>query len=97
MYSIFMIMNYMSTTPILSFRETMESYMSHFSKDVYRKPYCRIQPYLVGMVLGYMIFKSLGRKIRFRWVNIIFKFLVAFSFLCFHIKADTGIFLSQVH
>ena len=76
-----MIINYMSTTPILSFRETMESYMSHFSKDVYRKPYCRIQPYLVGMVLGYMIFKSLGRKIRVRWVNIRFVFVLTFCLM----------------
>ena len=29
-----------------------------FSSLVYEKPYCRIAPYLVGMVLGYLLIHS---------------------------------------
>ena len=47
----------------------MENFLAHFNKDVYSKPYCRIQPYIVGMVLGYIILKRLGGKIRLKWVR----------------------------
>ena len=47
----------------------MESFYGHFNKDVYSKPYCRIQPYIVGMVLGYIILKQFGGKIRLKWVS----------------------------
>ncbi|XP_041453975.1 nose resistant to fluoxetine protein 6-like [Lytechinus variegatus] len=35
-----------------------------FSSIIYGKPYCRIPPYLVGMVLGYLMYKQGDRKIR---------------------------------
>ena len=47
----------------------MENFLAHFNKDVYSKPYCRIQPYIVGMVLGYIILKQFGGKIRLKWVS----------------------------
>ena len=55
---------------IFSFRATSRRDID-FIKHVYSKPYCRIQPYLVGMVLGYMTFKNLGRKIGLRWVSLL--------------------------
>ena len=42
---------------------------SDFSKMVYDKPYCRIQPYLIGMMLGYFMHKSYSGTRRPAWVS----------------------------
>ena len=36
---------------------------------IYSKPYCRIQPYLVGFILGYFIYKKCGEGRRPGWVS----------------------------
>ena len=37
--------------------------MEYF-KDIYLKPYCRISPYVMGMVLGYVLYKHFSKKIK---------------------------------
>ncbi|XP_076348472.1 O-acyltransferase like protein-like [Tachypleus tridentatus] len=39
-----------------------ETVVNNYSSMVYIKPYCRMGPYLVGMALGYILFRT-GRKI----------------------------------
>lgn len=34
-----------------------------YSSQIYAKPYCRIPPYLVGMILGYMMYRQGDRKL----------------------------------
>jgi hypothetical protein len=36
---------------------------------VYEKPYCRIQPYLIGMMLGYFMHKSYSGTRKPAWVS----------------------------
>ena len=36
------------------------------SNDIYIKPYCRISPYLVGLVLGYILYKKI--RFSFHWL-----------------------------
>ena len=36
----------------------------------YTKPYTRISTYLVGVVLGYIMFKLKGKKVKMHWVRI---------------------------
>ena len=38
--------------------------------DIYRKPYCRIPPYVMGMVLGYVLYKQFSKKFMLPWVGI---------------------------
>ncbi|XP_028406328.1 nose resistant to fluoxetine protein 6-like [Dendronephthya gigantea] len=35
-----------------------------FFKDVYVKPYCRIPPYVMGIVLGYVLFKHFSKEFK---------------------------------
>ena len=37
---------------------------------IYAKPYCRIPAYLVGMVLGYGLYKLKGKQIKINVVRI---------------------------
>ena len=39
---------------------------AHQSDDIYIKPYCRIAPYLVGLVLGYILYKKI--KFNIHWL-----------------------------
>ena len=50
----------------------MTSYLFSFSKyfsDVYTKPYCRIPPYVMGIVLGYVICKYFSKRFQLKWVR----------------------------
>jgi hypothetical protein len=38
--------------------------------DIYFKPYCRIPPYVMGLVLGYVLYKQFSRKFILPWVRI---------------------------
>ena len=38
-------------------------------KDTYTKPYCRIQPYIMGMVLGYLLYTHFGKDLKLQWVK----------------------------
>ena len=38
--------------------------------DFYVKPYNRCQPYLIGILIGYVIFKMKDKKIRIHWVRV---------------------------
>ena len=61
---------------------------SHEPDDIYIKPYCRIAPYIVGLVLGYLLHK----KVRFP-----FHFLVnSLMYLCLWLIA-AGCCLSTVY
>lgn len=40
-----------------------------FADVVYNKPYCRITPYLVGMALGYVLYKYPRKSLRIHWVS----------------------------
>ncbi|XP_030831493.1 nose resistant to fluoxetine protein 6 [Strongylocentrotus purpuratus] len=42
----------------------VEATGADFSSVIYGKPYCRIPPYLVGMILGYLMYKQGDRRIR---------------------------------
>ena len=35
-----------------------------FFKDIYVKPYCRIPPYVMGIVLGYVLFKHFSKEFK---------------------------------
>ena len=50
---------------------------------VYTKPWCRIQTYLVGMLLGYAIYNLEGRSIKLKKV-------ILFLFLCFVVVVVVG-------
>ena len=39
------------------------------NNDFYIKPYARFQPYLVGLLLGYVLFKLRGKKIHIPQVS----------------------------
>ncbi|XP_071491871.1 O-acyltransferase like protein-like [Diadema antillarum] len=47
----------------------------------YAKPYTRIQPYLVGMALGYIIFKLKGKKLKLNWGLMLVGWCVALATL----------------
>jgi hypothetical protein len=36
---------------------------------LYIKPYCRIHPYLVGLVVGYLVHKRMFRAKQLNWVS----------------------------
>nr|XP_054750888.1 nose resistant to fluoxetine protein 6-like [Lytechinus pictus] len=48
---------------------------------VYAKPYTRISTYLVGMVMGYIIFKLKGKKVKLRKIYVLTGWLVALGTL----------------
>ena len=37
------------------------------SEDIYIKPYCRIPPYVMGMVLGYVLYKHFAKEFKIQW------------------------------
>ena len=37
--------------------------------DIYYKPYCRIPPYVMGMVLGYVIYQYFSKDFKLSWVR----------------------------
>lgn len=51
---------------------------SEYMQYIYVKPYCRIQPYLVGFLLGYFMYKNYTVTRRPGWVSadISFKYKV---------------------
>jgi hypothetical protein len=38
-------------------------------KDIYIKPYCRIQPYIMGIVLGYLLYTHFSKELKLNWVR----------------------------
>ncbi|XP_071511439.1 nose resistant to fluoxetine protein 6-like [Diadema antillarum] len=48
-----------------------------FSSVIYSKPYCRIPPYLVGMLLGFLMYRQGDRKIRLKPVLVALGWTVA--------------------
>ncbi len=36
--------------------------------DYYTKPYIRAQPYLIGMMTGYFLWKLRGKELKLHWV-----------------------------
>ncbi|XP_028392822.1 nose resistant to fluoxetine protein 6-like [Dendronephthya gigantea] len=50
-----------------------------FTKMVYDKPYCRIQPYLIGMMLGYFIHKSYSGTRKPNWFFALIAWLAAIA------------------
>ena len=38
-------------------------------EDIYTKPYCRIQPYVMGMVLGYLLYTCFSKDLKLQWVR----------------------------
>ncbi|XP_028392817.1 nose resistant to fluoxetine protein 6-like isoform X2 [Dendronephthya gigantea] len=53
---------------------------AEFDKYVYNKPYCRIQPYLIGFVLGYAIYAKYRVPIRRRgWLLAVIGWSIAFA------------------
>ena len=43
--------------------------------DFYVKPYNRCQPYLIGILVGYVLFKMKDKKIRIPWVRALYVLL----------------------
>ena len=43
-----------------------ENFLEGF-KDSYTKPYCRIQPYIMGMVLGYVLYTYFSKDLKLQW------------------------------
>jgi len=50
-----------------------------FQDIIYTKPYCRIQPYLVGMMLGYFLFKKCHFQGTFKWLWYLIGWAVAIA------------------
>ncbi|KAJ8042096.1 Nose resistant to fluoxetine protein 6 [Holothuria leucospilota] len=48
-----------------------------FTDVVYMKPYCRISPYLVGMILGCIFFKYPPKSIKFHWMVALLGWILA--------------------
>jgi len=48
-----------------------------FEDIIYTKPYCRIQPYLVGLMLGYFLFKKYKFQGTFKWLWYLIGWVVA--------------------
>ncbi|XP_071497836.1 nose resistant to fluoxetine protein 6-like [Diadema antillarum] len=48
-----------------------------FSSVIYSKPYCRIPPYLVGMLLGFLMYRQGDRKIRLKPVLVALGWTIA--------------------
>ncbi|CAB3977094.1 nose resistant to fluoxetine 6-like [Paramuricea clavata] len=44
----------------------IDEYFTPF-KDIYIKPYCRISPYVMGMVLGYILYKQFSKEFKLPW------------------------------
>lgn len=51
--------------------------MWHSFDLIYDKPYCRIAPYIIGSVLGYILYKTGDRRNFLNWV--IFIVLIYFD------------------
>lgn len=55
--------------------------LSEYQQYIYIKPYCRIQPYLVGFLLGYFMYKNYTVTRRPGWVSEDISFIITkFSF-----------------
>ena len=52
--------------------------------DFYVKPYNRCQPYLIGILVGYVLFKMKDKKIRIPWVRALTYVLLTFEYM--HLK-----------
>ena len=37
--------------------------------DIYFKPYCRIPPYVMGIVLGYVLYQHFSKDFKLSWVR----------------------------
>lgn len=37
--------------------------------DFYEMPYIRYQPYLIGMMMGYILFMTKGKEFKIHWVR----------------------------
>jgi hypothetical protein len=56
------------------FGDAQEDYFSRDNyfegfEDIYVKPYCRIQPYAMGMVLGYLLYTYFSKDLKLQWVS----------------------------
>ena len=52
---------------ILGFRPSVNQF--HDFHDYYSKPWFRFQPYLIGMLLGYILFKTKNKQIKIPHVS----------------------------
>lgn len=48
-----------------------------FADVVYDKPYCRITPYLVGMALGYVLYKYPKKSFRINWIVVLLCWVIS--------------------
>lgn len=60
----------------LQFQTQPETHAS-FSDVIYNKPYCRIPPYLVGMLLGYIFYKYPPKSVKLNWVVALLGWILA--------------------
>ncbi|XP_071814746.1 nose resistant to fluoxetine protein 6-like isoform X1 [Apostichopus japonicus] len=60
----------------MNFQTDPQSHAS-FSDVIYNKPYCRITPYLAGMVLGYILYKYPKKSIKIHWTVALTAWIVA--------------------
>ncbi|XP_046843105.1 nose resistant to fluoxetine protein 6-like [Xenia sp. Carnegie-2017] len=51
----------------------------NYSNMIYSKPYCRVQPYLIGIMLGYFMFRSYSGTRKPTWAVALIAWLVAFT------------------
>ncbi|KAJ8042519.1 Nose resistant to fluoxetine protein 6 [Holothuria leucospilota] len=56
---------------------TTQPNANNFQDIIYMKPYCRITPYLVGMALGYIVYKYPKKSIKLHWMVALLGWIIA--------------------